>query len=427
MMENLLEQANSAARQGNWILLNQCLRQIIESEKSTKEKKAIDFNQLLDWALEILAGGDFQERWDVAKIFPSLGNIAIAPLISILKDEEAEEELRWFVGRILGEFDRPEVISALVETLKSSESEELSAMAAAALANMGQSAIAALTELLAEEETRLLAVRSLSAIRRSEIIIPLLSVVSDSQVAVRATAIEALSSFHDPRIPPILLQALKDVAAPVRREAVIGLGLRTDLEAQLDLAQQIVPLLRDFNIDVCHAAACTLARLKTNAAADALYEVLRSPATPLSLSLQCVRSLAWMETPEALAYLQQALDLDSAAIYQEIVTVLGQIKNPNLAFQATKILIDALKSEHPANRNTSARQALAMSLGELGLTAAIDSLIYLLEDADVGVRLHAIAALKKFPSALGQLQELALGENLKPELKQGVAFALQEF
>lgn len=422
MMLKVVEQATIAAEQENWSLLNQYLRELIERENVA----AIDRKQVLNWALEILEAGDFQERWDVAKVFASLGNGAIAPLISILSDEEADEELRWFVARILGGFDRPEVIKALVEILETSQSEELSAIAAEALANLGQSAIAALTNLLAEEETRLLAVRSLSHIRRSEIITPLLSVVGDSQASVRAAAIEALSSFHDPRIPPVLLNALKDVAAPVRREAAIGLGVRAELEEELDLVNQIVPLLWDFNQEVCAAAANTLGRLKTDAAADALFQALR-PNTPMSLQLHCVHSLGWIETPKALAYLQQALTFESVAIYQEIVTVLGRVEQPDLAPIAGTILIDALKSRHPAAQDTSVKQALAVSLGQLKSTQAVDPLIELLADADLGVRLHATSALKKFPNAKAQLHQLAEDKNLTPELKQGIAIALQEF
>lgn len=427
MMENVLEQANIASHQQNWPLLNHYLRQTIEQEKGRTSQATLDRKKILHWALEVLEWGDFQDRWEVVKIFPSLGTIAIAPLTNILQDEEAEEELRWFVVRILAEFNTQEVIHVLVEILKTSESEELTAMAAEALANLGQNAIAALTELLTAEETRLLAVRSLSAIRRSETITPLLTVVKDPQIYVRVAAIEALSSFHDSRIPPVLLDALKDIAAPVRKEAVIGLGLRPELREDLDLGNQIIPLLWDFNLEVCAAAAQSLARLGTNAAADALFKVLRSPNTPLPLQLQCVRSLGWMETPQTLEYLQQALNLESLPVYQEVVTILGRLEKESLTPAASQILIAALRSQHPALEDNKIRQAFAVSLGQLATPESIDSLIHLLVDRDLGVRLHAIAALKKFPTAIGQLKELIANESSPSQLRQGVALALQEF
>ncbi|HEY9298430.1 MAG TPA: HEAT repeat domain-containing protein, partial [Phormidium sp.] len=288
-----LAKATIAAEQENWSLLNQCLQHLLQS----KSLVASNEQQILNWALEILTWGDFQDRWDVAKIFPGLGKEAIAPLIAILEDEEAEEELRWFVARILGEFNDSAVILPLIDLLKSSGSEELSAMATTALANLGKSAINALTDLLTQEQGRLLAVRGLAHIRTKETITPLLSVVNDQQVEVRATAIEALGSFHDPLIFPVLLAALKDVAASVRKEAVIALGVRSDLKNQLNLVQVVKPLLWDFNIEVCQQAAIALGRLGTDEAADALFLLWQSSVTPLPLQLQGIRALGWVETP----------------------------------------------------------------------------------------------------------------------------------
>lgn len=414
---DVLEKATIAAAQENWSLLNQCVRQILGEEKLAES----DLMQILHWSIEVLEAGDFQERWDVAKVFPSLGSKAIAPLIAILEDEDADEELRWFVARILGEFNDPAVISALVDLLKTSESEELSAMAAAALANLGKGAIAALTDLLANSESRLLAVRGLAHIRTKEAIAPLLEVVGDEDVQVRAVAIEALSSFHDSRIPPVLLEALKDIAAPVRREAAIALGVRTDLREELDLVNVLRPLLWDFNLEVCQQAAIALGRLGTDSAADALFELLQSPATPIPLQLEAIRSLVWVGTPKAISYLQQLLwkeaDLsikpDShQSLWQEIIAVLGRVEHPDLAPAAAEILIDVLKSNHPAIEHPNIKQAVAVSLGQLGNQEAIDPLMEMLKDADLGVRLHAIAALKKFPSARGQLAQLVVDENL---------------
>jgi HEAT repeat protein len=98
-----------------------------------------------------------------------------------------------------------------------------------------------------------------------------------------------------PRIPPVLLNALNDPAAVVRKEAVIGLGLRTDLGEELDLLARLKPLLYDFNWDVCQQAAIALGRLGTDEAADALFNVLKSPATPVPLQIDFVRAWAGWE------------------------------------------------------------------------------------------------------------------------------------
>lgn len=432
-MSNVLKQATAAAQEGNWSLLNQCLQQLPLGANATNasEESAplndTDLEQVLNLALDVLNAGDFQERWEVAKMFPKLGAIAIAPLIEILQDEDADLEMRWFTGRILGEFNHPTVITTLVELLKTSEDEDLAAMAAATLANLGESAVDALVSLLAEPESRLLATRALSQIRRPQIIAPLLGIVRDSQVAVRSTAIEALSSFHDPTIPPVLIEALDDRAAAVRKEAVIGLGLRFDLQEELDLLNRLKPLLYDFNIEVCQQAAIALGRLGTDEAALALSDVLNSPATPISLTSDLLRVLGWMGTAKSLDYLQQALTGASVEYAHEIIRVLGRSEEPVLKTKAAQILIDFLNSESLTATATPVKQALAEAWGQLGDVSAIDALIGLLADSEGSVRLHAIASLKKFPTARQQLEQLATLGNLTPELKQGIAIALAEW
>ena len=432
-MSNVLEQATAAAEQRNWSLLNHCLQQLPLGKTATHPEVGAsplnerDLEQVLNWALDVLDAGDFQERWEVAKVIPKLGEIAIAPLIEILEDDEADLEMRWFTARILGEFNAPTAITALVDLLKTAEDEDLAEMAATALSNLGNSAIDALSDLLSDPESRLLATRSLAQIRRPEIIAPLLSVIRDSEVVVRSTAIEALSSFHDSRIPPVLLEALNDPAAVVRKEAAIGLGLRSDLREELDLLNRLKPLLYDFNPDVCQQAAIALGRLGTDEAAVALFNVLKSPATPVPLQIDFIRALGWVGSPKTLDYLQQALTITSVECVLEIVRVLGRVEQPILKTKAAQILIDFLNSQHPVRQVDTVKQAVAQAWGELGDVSAIDALIGLLADPATSVRLHTIAALKNFPSAYQQLEQLAADEQLAPALKEGVAIALAEW
>ncbi|WP_289501034.1 HEAT repeat domain-containing protein [Gloeocapsopsis sp. IPPAS B-1203] len=424
-----LEQAHSALSASNWSLLVQCLQQLIPGRK--REQGNIntvpEATQLLDLAIAVLLAGDFQQRWDVAKLIPRLGTSAIAPLVEILEDDD--EELCWFAARTLGEFDHPQAIAALVELIKTTHHEELQAIAATALGQIGSNAVTVLTELLDDENTRLLAARSLAYIRRSETIAPLLSIVSDAQANIRAVAIEALSSFHDPRIAPVLLNALDDIAAPVRREAVLGLGFRTDLCAELDLIARILPKLYDFNLDVCHAAAIALGRLGTDPAVIGLNQVLQSPHTPESLQIEILRALGRIESNLALDHLSSFLEQSpSVAVCQEIITVLGQVKQPNNQVKAANILINMLHLQHPVTETGRIRAVIALSLGYLEQLQAIEPLIQLLADSERAVLLHAIAALKQLAPEIAykQLQQIATSD-LAPELKQGVAIALSEW
>ncbi|NER35724.1 MAG: HEAT repeat domain-containing protein [Oscillatoria sp. SIO1A7] len=460
-----IDQVRAAVQEENWSQLNQLLTQLVgalekpaeDGPSSIKEiafsngnisgkghksqsQDIIDLPQILDLALKILIGGDFQARWDAAKTFPRLGQIAIAPLMAILQDERADSELRWFAGRILGEFEDPEAVQALIQLLETDEDEELSIMAADALAHIGFRAIKGLESLLAEPSSRLLAVRSLARIRRREIINPLLSVVGDADPSVRAAAIEALANFDEPQILPALVAALEDLATGVRREATIGLGLwavrsSSPLPPELDIVELLEERLWDFNLEVCQQAALALSRLQTLGAAAALARVLQSPSTPVPLQLSVLRSLGWMGTKEALDYLRGAM-LDSpnpvsdSEALPEAIRVLGRIENKDLRPKATEILIGLLQLEEPpaAMRLAKTKQQIALALGYLGSQEAIDPLINMLADANTAVRLHTIHALKRLnPQGLRQqLEQLTANENLTPEMKQGLAIALVE-
>lgn len=390
----IIEQGIKAAQEQNWLLVTRYLQQLPLNSKKLP-LTAINWEKGFQLALSVLLYGDFQQRWEIAKIIPRFGKEVIHPLIAILEDEEADLEVRWFTSRILGEFNDSVIVIALVKLLQQTEHEELILVAAKTLANIGNTAIDALSGLLATEEYRLLGVQALAYIHSVATIDPLLTVVKDSDPDVRAIAIETLGSFRDERIIPILLQALQDNAAKVRKEAVIALGFRRDLVTKLALVEQIEPLLYDLNLEVCHQTATTLGRIGNQEATIALFNVLKSPLTPLSLKLNLVRALSWSGTELALNYLQQALVTEEEEVCQEIVAVLGRLTVSKLKVQANQILLDFWYSAKGQVSQSLLKQNLATALGILGKQEAILCLQELSKDTEGSVRLHAIAALKK--------------------------------
>src|SRR6476646_8959420 len=154
-MLKLLEAAQVAALQADWLLVNQSLQQVATTLKTTPQSEAdqptvAGLRQILDLVIAALTKGDFQARWDMAKLFPTLvsvadlvglgGDCVIGPLLEVVQDEEADVELRWFTVRILGQFNQPVVIKTLVQLLQDAEeteAEELSEIAASTLANFG--------------------------------------------------------------------------------------------------------------------------------------------------------------------------------------------------------------------------------------------------------------------------------------------------
>ena len=392
-----IEQGLQAAHQQNWLLVIHYLQQLSLDKKTSSSIRLSRtiWRQGFQLALSVLFSGDFQQRWEVAKIIPRLGKEVIHPLIIVLEDEAVDIEVRWFISRILGEFTDPHIIITLVKLLQQTEHEELILVAVQTLAQIGTKAIDALSELLTQEEYRLLSVQALAHIRSIETINPLLTVAKDSQPEVRAIAIEALGSFHDRRITPILLEALQDTSAKVRKEAVIALGFRRDLAHKLNLVECIKPLLYDLDLEVCRQAAISLSRMGSEEAATTLFKVLSSSATPPILKLDLVRALSWNGTELALNYLQQSLQMEQEQICQEIVAVLGRVIEPQLKVQAVQILIDFWHSAKGQSSQSRLKQNLATAFCILGDTKAVDSLQQLAKEPEESIKLHAIAALKK--------------------------------
>lgn len=71
--------------------------------------------------------------------------------------------------------------------------------------------------------------------------------------------------------------------------------------------------------------------------------------------------------------------------------------------------MELLQSNHPVIQEPRVRQAIALSLGQLGDMQAIEPLIQMLAEANTGVRLHAITALKQLAPEMvqQQLEQLA--------------------
>ncbi len=391
-MKDLLMQATAALAQGNLSLAYDFVQSYliaeIEGEKQEKEQ-----DQLLFVALGILEQGDFQARWEMAKVLPNLGDRIIDPLITVIENEENESEYRWFAARILGGFDQPRIVLALVKLLETTEDEDLKAIASSSLGNLGKSAIAVLSELLSNAQTRLLAVEALAQIRRTEVIEPLLTIINDADANVRKEAIAALGSFSDARILPLLIISLKDLAAPVRKEAIIALGFRADPGDKTDLLNELEPLLYDYNLEVCQQAAIAISKIKVEKGAMILFKILQEDLTPIPLQLTLIQSLAWLETPVSVSYLDRALTNISSDRALEIIRVLGRIEI--LKTEAADILLKFFNSDSPLLQQPQIRQAIAYSWGQLKVSQTLNALETLTHDPESVVKLHAIAALKK--------------------------------
>jgi HEAT repeat protein len=381
-------------------------------------------SSILDLALQVLLEGDFEQQWEIAKLVPKLGEIAIEPLLELLNDSDIEIEDRWFVARILGEFDRSDVIAALLTAIRQGEDPELSEIATNALAKIGTSAIVALSELLTTSDCAI-AVQALAQIRHSQTIEPLMSAVDNPDPQVRSQVVEALGSFHDPRISPLLLAKLTDPAARVRQVAVVALSRRSDLTEELDLVRQLQPLLFDLNLAVCEATALGLGRLPDPAAVDVLGKVLMAERTPPSLRSQVILALGWIGTRAALDRAFAALATATPETIAQIVTSIGNTEAERS--YASQLLVTYLRS-HIAELSPHLKQEIATALGNLGDIHSVPELIRLLEDPTERVQLYTIAAIAKISPAIpAEILQLADRSDLSPELQLGVRMCLSHW
>jgi HEAT repeat protein len=392
-----LNRAIAAADNGMWSIAIDCLQEL-------PLDRIKDNDRVLDIALQVLLQGDLEQQWTIAKLIPKLGEIALQPLLEIVNDPNLDLEDRWAAGRILGAFNQPQSIAALVTLIQQDEDPELIAIATGALAQIGTPAIAAVTALLAPTASGTssqlaVAVGILARIRHSQTIEPLLQLVDNPDPQIRTLAIEALGSFHDPRIPPLLIAKLSDVAPPARKAAVVALCLRGDLAVELSLLDRLQPLLFDLNLEVCTATALGLARVNDPGVVAVLAKVLGSSQTPDRLKSAVILALGWIGTQPAIDTLIAAL-ATVAPFGSELTIAIGKTECDRV--YASQQLVAYLRSSQIAATplQSIVNQEIAPALGNLGNLATVPDLEQLLTDPDDRVRLHAHTAIAKLSSTI---------------------------
>lgn len=343
---------------------------------------------------EAFLTGDFQQRWEVAKYLPKFGDRAIAPLTTLLQTESANLDLRCEAAALLSKFNQANAIFALTEVLNAESETELTTACANALAQMGKRAIPTLTAALSNPDTRFSAVQALAYLHHPEIISPLIEVADDPNPDIRSTVMATLSNFRDSQGRNVLISGLQDTHSSVRKEAVIGLGVRGK-ENPETVVSVLIPLLSDFNLEVCSHCAIALGKIGTSQAIHALGECLQSPLTPSPLKQQIIRSFSHQETEPTLVILASSLNEQPPPIQTEIIAVLGRWKQEELKPTVAETLIQFFQELPEAQKSSNLKQGLAVALGNLNVPSGKPLLEKLAGDESAIVKLHAKAALKK--------------------------------
>lgn len=346
--------------------------------------------------LQDLAYGDFQNRWVSLKKLVKWGDMAIQPLLELLQDEALDWEVHWFAARGLSEFDRPEVIDALLQMLISAEEEVLQAAAAEALSQIGAPAIAALSGQLHHRQHHALAALALTRIYHPTAIPHLLELTADPNANIREQAVNALSPFCSPEIEPHLIRALTDPAAAVRIAAIKGLSRHHQQLDTLTL-NRFQACLKDENNQVAAAAMAALSRVSSSQVVNIISGVLTDAAASQSRRAMAARTLGWIESPAALRALIKAWDHSNLELRLAIINALGN-QPAALASQATQALLVWLPQLQNAPEAEKLLQELALALGRLRDDRAADILEELSHHQHPGVRLHSQAGRRQLTS-----------------------------
>jgi HEAT repeat protein len=396
----------------------------------------------LDSALIALRNGDFQARWDIAREIPCFGEQAVPLLVALIDDAETDEELTWFIVKILGTFNRPEAVLALVECLDPYKPEDLNEIAAQMLAGMGVDALDPLALLLEDPSRQTLAVKAIAQIDHPNALPLLLKAWSQVPgTESRQFILEALAKFQDPAtqdptvdpaILPIFLQGLQDENPAVRTAAIAGLSSRRGSSSQEHLVEHIIPCLQDQTLDVADQAARTLGRLATDTAAIALSAKCCKLGTPPALRQTLIQALGWIGSSRALDGLMQVWqELSQYPVLPEplLKEVLASLsRTATVRSEAARKIVSLLRSPI-LQASISLKSTAAFSLGRLAQEETLSDLIELLAESDYALRLQVIAALKQISPerAYREIQRRAEDPSTRTNLAAGLAIALQEW
>lgn len=344
-----------------------------------------------------LRQGSFDDRWEAAKRIPTLGETAVVELLDLLDTENLDWEIHWFAVRSLGNFDRPEVIQALIETLCTTADEDFRKTIIQALGQIGPNAIAALSHLMTHPDYRTSAIQALASIPHPATQSPLqlaLAHLTPTETTLRAMIIEALGPFADVAISSVIAQALEDRSSQVRLAAIQGwIRLRRQIEP-MQWISPLIPLLRDINVSVAQQAIYALSRTPDVAATAALLDQLISDTTPKTLKIAAVQALGWQATQTAVDGLSQVWYGAEEDVQAAVVQAFSRMDSPQLQASLVQHMTQWLRDLEPTSARSGLRRNLVTALAHIGGPEAHALLQSLQGDADAGVRLHVEAALR---------------------------------
>lgn len=224
---------------------------------------------------------------------------------------------------------------------------------------------------------------------------PLIKALKDDNPQVRSLAAQDLGIIGDKKAINSLIEALKDPTPEVRMNASFSLG---ELQA-IEAVEPLIELLKDENGEVVRYAVITLGMLKDPRATEPLCEVLKRDDASISY-----------DGDSDMRY------TGNSNIRSEAVLALGEIGD----LRAVDTLLDLLADKEIGN-------SAASSLGRIKGEYVFGKLIKLLDSKNPTTRINAVAVYQYIqdPDAVPIL--IRMLNDQVPEVRREAAYVLGNF
>jgi serine/threonine-protein kinase len=216
--------------------------------------------------------------------------------------------------------------------------------------------------------------------------------VSKDSVA-RLHIINALSKFNTPEVRQALVQQLKDPSKLIRGAA---LGALTRMEGSIDISQ-VVPLLRDVEIDVQNKAIDVVIKANDPATLPLLIDILKDPEEgPRRAAVEVLNEIG---DAKSVKYLLDAISDADWWVRSRAADALGKIGGPRVVDAVLELVRD---------KDDDVRRTAIEILVQTKDERAVDRLIEATRDADWWVSERAVDALAEIGSrkALPRMLEM---------------------
>lgn len=318
------------------------------------------------------------ENASVVNMATALYDLGSTEVVGILVEKlrDMNPNNRLYAVYALGKISDPAMVHPLVEVLGS---EEIGWLAARALVNVGQPAVAPLLESLFSDNStaRLYATYTLGEIGDPRAARGLLRLLQDPDPLVLDTAAEALIGIGERSVLPGVTQLLSSSRPRVRRRALDVIGGLGDPSH----AETVTSMIGDPDREVVKSAIAALGNVQAVTSCQLATRLLSLPGDDLQDSLR----VAFLSMGEpAIPCLTGVLDTARGEPLTRAIYLLGKLK----AAGTVDALIGRLHDPNPA-----VRRFAAIALTEIGDPRAEEQLVALIRDPDPALRTYAAVGL----------------------------------